>query len=106
MKIYSETEKGFLIEATKDEIANLYGAYSSYHIEYKKNGIRKEDIRPGLVIDVRGAYERLHWLDHHESKTENLKQEVHRLKNCLDKMLSALDNTSSIFKIAKGEDSD
>ena len=35
MKVIGQSEDGYIITATKDEIANLQGLYSHYSIEFK-----------------------------------------------------------------------
>ena len=36
MKVVGYTEKGYMLDATKEEIANLIGFYSTYSEEYRK----------------------------------------------------------------------
>ncbi len=55
MKIIGESDKGFIISATKSEIANLTGFYSEYN--YEKG---KDRPKVGDSIEVHAMYKRLY----------------------------------------------
>lgn len=55
MKIIGETaDKGLLLSASKDEVANLLGFYSEYS---GREGM--PDLKPGLVIKINAMYKQL-----------------------------------------------
>lgn len=55
MKIIAKiTDSQFLIEASSDEIAKIFGYQSSYYLDDKE-----KKIRVGATIDVAGIYENL-----------------------------------------------
>lgn len=89
MKIIGETKEGFLISAERDEIANLFGAYSQYSLE--DVGMKDSDIKPGLEINVRGAYEKLYWLERRRAEFVELER---KLKSALD----GLKQSEPLFK--------
>lgn len=46
MKVIGESEDGYIITATKDEIANLQGLYSHYSDEFRVNVGDELNIKP------------------------------------------------------------
>ena len=89
MKVIGETEEGVLLTASKDEIANLFGAYSAYQMD--EIGMKSGDIEPGLEINVKGAYEKLRWLEHRGHEFNDLRR---RLREALER----LENDVPLFK--------
>ena len=55
MKIIGETENGFILEASKDEVANLKGFYSDYNLS--KNNKELES-KIGGIIEIEPIYNR------------------------------------------------
>lgn len=90
MKIIGRIEDNeFLISASRSEIANLLGAYSQYSL--KEIGMTKSDIKPGLEINVSGAYEKLYWL-------EKRRDEFKKLERELESALKGLRKSEPLFK--------
>lgn len=57
MKIIGETEKGFILDATTQEVANLIGFYSGFEIGH---------IKTGVEIEINHMYSQLYDLNHME----------------------------------------
>lgn len=58
MKIIGEHKNGFILEATRNEVANVFGYYSEYsHAEMDKDGVQ---IKVGADIPVSKIFRRLH----------------------------------------------
>ena len=76
MKIIGYTEKGYMLDATKEEIANLIGFYSTYGEEY-----RKKSIEIGSEINVSGMYKQLYGL---AGKYNDIKRAKDNLKQCIE----------------------
>ncbi len=57
MKIIGETDNGFILDATKQEVANLIGFYSQFEIG---------QIKTGMDIEVHHMYTQLYDLSHME----------------------------------------
>ena len=76
MKIIGYTEKGYMLDATKEEIANLIGFYSTYGEDFRKRftGIDSE-------INVSGMYKQLYGLAEKHDYIERAKD---NLKQCID----------------------
>ena len=89
MKVIGETEEGVLLTASKNEIANLFGAYSSHQMD--EIGMKTSDIKPGLEINVKGAYEKMYWLEHRG-------YEFNELRVRLREALNRLENDVPLFK--------
>ena len=78
MKIVGKGQDGkFLIEASKDEIANLFGEY------YYSDSFRKEHgvIDIGSEIDVTTAYRKLSALLKYSSSLDKLKTDLQKAIN-------------------------
>jgi hypothetical protein len=98
MKIIGAAADGkLLIEATRDEVANLLGAYSAYQL--KDAGLSENALKPGVEIEVRGAYERLYWL-------QNRHHEFGHLRDALSRALRETERLQPVFSIIKGEPQD
>ena len=76
MKIIGYTEKGYMLDATKEEIANLIGFYSTYSEEY-----RKSSIGIGSEINVSGMYKQLYRL---AESYEDIERAKDNLKRCIE----------------------
>lgn len=57
MQIIGETENGFILDATRQEVANLIGFYSGFDIK---------GIKTGVEIEVNHMYSQLYDLNHME----------------------------------------
>ena len=77
MKIIAKTENGFLLEASKDEVANLLGEYSHYHLKADV----QEKLKIGATIRINKMYERITNLDH---KNKNVKAAITALRDMLE----------------------
>ena len=76
MKVVGYTEKGYMLDATKEEIANLIGFYGAYGEEYKK-----KSIGIGSEINVSGMYKQLYRL---AGSYEDIERAKYNLKRCIE----------------------
>ena len=76
MKVIGYTEKGYMLDATKEEIANLIGFYSTYGEEF-----RKKSIGIGSEINVSGMYKQLYGL---AGKYDDIERAKDNLKRCIE----------------------
>ena len=76
MKVIGYTEKGYMLDATKEEIANLIGFYSTYGEEF-----RKKAIGIGSEINISGMYKQLYGL---AGSYENIEKAKENLKQCIE----------------------
>ena len=76
MKVIGYTEKGYMLDATKEEIANLIGFYSTYGEEFKK-----KSLGIGSEIDVSGMYKQLYGL---AGKYDDIERAKDNLKRCIE----------------------
>ena len=76
MKVIGYTEKGYMLDASKEEIANLIGFYSTYGEDFKK-----EFIGIGSEINVSGVYKQLYGL---AGKYEDIERAKDNLKRCIE----------------------
>lgn len=76
MKVIGYTEKGYMLDATNEEIANLIGFYGTYVQEYKK-----KSIRIGSEINVSGMYNQLYGL---AMSSEDIIRAKDNLKRCIE----------------------
>ena len=76
MKVVGYTEKGYMLDATKEEIANLIGFYSTYGEEF-----RNKSIRIGSEINVSGMYKQLYGL---AGKYDDIERAKDNLKRCIE----------------------
>jgi hypothetical protein len=94
MKIIGQAADGkLLLEASKNEIANLLGAYSANML--REAGLSENYLKPGVQINVKGAYEKLYWLS-------NRKAAMDRLRGELLTMAQKLDDSEPLFKVIEG----
>lgn len=95
MKIIGDASNGkLLIEASRDEVANMLGAYSVYQM--KEAGLSERDLKPGTEINVKGAWERLYWLERNW-------HEFNSLRDACRSALRETERLQPLFKTAKGE---
>ena len=93
MKIIGEAaNERLLIEATRDEVANLLGAYSKYQLT--EAGLTEKDLKPGMDINVRGAWDQLYWF-------ANRGDEFADLRRALADALKRLDEAKPLFSAIK-----
>lgn len=76
MKVIGYTEKGYMLDASKEEIANLIGFYAPYGEEF-----RKKSIGIGSEIKVSGMYKQLYGL---AVSYENIERAKENLKRCIE----------------------
>ena len=67
MKIIGKTNDGFIIQASKTEVANIIGFYSEYDNDYGKN---KPEI--GTEIRLHDMYAQLYTLANHQKELGNI----------------------------------
>lgn len=96
MKIIATTEKGYIIEASKEDIANLTGYYSSYSKGYTEPIIGDE-------IAIHKMFEQLYTL---EKKKQDLSQTVRTLRNLADLLEPACPIIEKVFDNAIREESE
>ena len=93
MKIIGETTHGrLLLDASRDEVANLLGAYPAYQL--KEAGLSENDLKPGVDINVRGAWDQLYWFS-------NRGDEFTELRRALADALKRLDESKPLFSAIK-----
>lgn len=80
MKIIGESKDSFIIEASKDEVANLLGAYGRG---------RLKDLKPGTEIHVNKMYHQLNDLAYDRKRYDALADELLDMANRL-RMLDAI----------------
>ena len=76
MKVIGYTETGYMLDATKEEIANLIGFYKTYGEEF-----RKKSIGIGSEINVSGMYKQLYGL---AEKYDDIVSAKDNLKQCIE----------------------
>ena len=76
MKVIGYTEKGYMLDATKEEIANLIGFYGTY-----VEGYKKKSIGIGSEINVSGMYKQLYGL---AGSYEDIERAKDNLKQCIE----------------------
>lgn len=91
MKVIGYTEKGYMLDASKEEIANLIGFYSTYSEEY-----RKKSIGIGSEINVSGMFHQLYDLHWRHEDVEKAKE---NLRKCID----LLDEVNPLIDIKIGD---
>lgn len=85
MKVIGKSEQGYLIAATEDEIANLFGFYFAHQDRYRalldeklgRNGYHRNDLI-GLEIKPTLAYQQLSWLRERESEFDELCKQLRK----------------------------
>lgn len=75
MKVIGESEDSFIIEASKNEIANLIGYYSKYDSKFKINA--------GDQINISDMFKQLYNLEHNKPE---LSKVVNTLRNLADSL--------------------
>lgn len=75
MKIIGYTENGYMIDANREEIANLVGYYGTYSDEYRHKGIGI-----GSEIQIHEMYKQLYEL---ANKSEDISRTKERLAECI-----------------------
>ena len=81
MKVIGRTEKGYILDATKEEIANLIGFYSTYNEEY-----RKASIKIGSEINVSAMFKQLYDLHWKHDDIKKIKEKLRQCINLLDEV--------------------
>lgn len=76
MKIIGHTENGYLIDASREEIANLIGYYGTYCDEYKN-----KRIGIGSEIQVHEMYNQLYQLAY---KYDDISRAKENLTKCIE----------------------
>lgn len=89
MKVIGENKEGYIITATKDEIANLQGLYSHYNEKFKVNV--GDDINIQAFYEMGSEAKLLH------IHSERMKEAV----KCINKATSIID---FVTKDAESED--
>ncbi|AXF52444.1 MAG: hypothetical protein [Caudoviricetes sp.] len=97
MKIIGFSKNGYIIDASKDEIANLMGYFSRYGVDHDPD----KNIRmplPGEDINVEGLYKKLR-------ARELAEDNLYKIKTALEELRKAYGNVESIIEENnKGED--
>jgi hypothetical protein len=74
MKIIGRTEKGFILDATKQEVAHLIGFCSGFDIGH---------IEVGLDIEINQMYNQLYDLSHMENELQQIADRLERYASLL-----------------------
>ena len=74
MKIIGKHENGFILDASKEELANLIGFYSEFKIEH---------IDVGAEIKAHEMYEQLYSLSTMKSQLDNIADELENYSQAL-----------------------
>lgn len=77
MKIIAKTNAGFLLEADKNEVANLIGYY------YADSDSKVERMEIGQVIAVAAMYKHLYALHHAKRKLAQMQKDLIEAANTL-----------------------
>ena len=96
MKVIATTEDGFIIEASKNDIANLTGYYSTYDKDFKK-------LKIGDEIAIHDMFVQLYTL---EKKKQDLSQTVKTLRNLADLLEPACPVIEKVFETAINEETE
>lgn len=97
MKIIANTPTGFLVEADKDELANLMGYSSDFTRTYDRSK-NESPFRIGDKIPIKKMYDRLYGM---ANMSKELSEIAGKLKAASDFVDSAL---PTIKRVSKGEE--
>lgn len=86
MKIIGNTENGYLIDASREEIANLIGYYDTYGNEYKN-----KRIGIGSEIQVHEMYNQLYHLAYKYVDISKAKENLSKCIELLDLVQPVID---------------
>jgi hypothetical protein len=75
MKIIGESQDGFILQASKSEVANIVGHYSNYSEGFKAN--------VGVEIQIAAMYQNLKELANSKQALEEAGKVLHRLADSL-----------------------
>lgn len=81
MRIIGKTEKGFLLEATEDEVANLLGYYGSYSLPKREYYHSCEKLRIGDEVNIAAMFKHLYGL---ASESREIVMTVAKLRAAAD----------------------
>jgi hypothetical protein len=77
VKVIGKTESGFIIEASKEEIANLTGYHSSYSNGYKSPLV-------GVEIQVSKMFRQLYDLEHNQPELQKVVNTLRGMADLLE----------------------
>lgn len=81
MKIIGRTNNGYILDASKDEVANLIGYYGSYSLD------KNIDLNVGNEINIAQMYKQLYDLHHRHEEIDRAKV---KLAECIKNMEDVL----------------
>lgn len=87
MKIIGETAEGFLLSATKTEVANLCGYYSQYN---------NANFKPGDELDIMKIYRSFYELS--KSASYQINQSANAFRKILESLEAVQSGTITLFK--------
>ncbi|UWG96811.1 hypothetical protein LPY66_18325 [Dehalobacter sp. DCM] len=76
MKIIGQSENSFILEASKDELANLIGYYSKYD--------QKAKVNPGDEINISNMYRQLYTLERKQPELRKVIDTLRGIANMLE----------------------
>lgn len=93
MKILAEKHEGYILDVTKDELANILGYHSAYSDEFRRAAINDaiKHNTPVKISDIYKDYERTRYY----KENERLKEAATKLKQ----MIKALEPIEEVIKI-------
>lgn len=99
MKIIGDTENGFILEASKDEVANLKGFYSDYNLRSNVNNKELES-KIGGIIEIEPIYSRYRTFES-IIKSTDFSKVLDRLKDTVEVLTSAQELFNQTKEIIK-----
>lgn len=91
MKIIGQTPSGVILEATKDELANLAGYYSAYDTEFNN----KDLSRVGTVVEAHAMYQQLYRLASAKRELETAQKTLRATADLLEPVMPIVDLTKN-----------
>ncbi len=85
MKVIGITQNGFILESSRDEVANLIGFYSAYSDKAKIN-----DLKTGTEIKVSDMYSQLYGIAAIRRKITDAQKELRAAADKLDPVVPIL----------------
>ncbi len=91
MKIIANTVRGYILEATEDEIAKLVGYKGIYNVPSDK---KSDLLKIGTVVEVDSMFDQLYTLEHNKAE----------LSKVSDKLRKYADNLEAVRPILPEQD--
>lgn len=88
MKIIGESQDGYILQASKSEVANIVGHYSNYSEGFKAN--------VGVIIPISSMYANLKELANSRAALEEAGRVLHRLADSLKIVEPIIEETTNL----------